>query len=364
MKRLHSFLSRSFKINSRPRIQCNQIHLRPQAAQQLDHLAACSRESLTSPSSTYSNVIRSRLRSGNSRAAASNLSRFHFLFKRHDALAQFIIRCVQRNRQLGPDRLPPEIMNTRHNPRRRNRHPRFADADLLHQQAHRFDEVVVVQKRLAHSHENQIDASLLRRNSLIVQHRAKPARRSPRRSGCASPRAARSGRTGNPPRNPPGSKRKSSPDPKPRAGLLTAESPASVPSPASPPSPSGIQTVSTRLAVREADQVAHRPVLRDEFLLDHAASRPTPLRSVQNPAKFLRKRGNLRQRRNALPVDGLDNLLRAVGRLPGSPRSARCTPARSIPSNEFSKLTCHGLSNADDRLAAPSRQETESRPTH
>jgi len=61
-------------------------------------------------------------------------------------------------------------VNARHNPRRRYRHTAFCDANALHQQSRRLHEIFVIQKRLAHAHENQIDAILGRRNLLIFEH--------------------------------------------------------------------------------------------------------------------------------------------------------------------------------------------------
>jgi len=69
--------------------------------------------------------------------------------QRHDLAAQCVIRSVERNRQLRTHRLSPEIVNPRHDSRRRNRHPRLRNPHPFHQQPHRLHKVVIVQKRFA-----------------------------------------------------------------------------------------------------------------------------------------------------------------------------------------------------------------------
>ena len=91
-----------------------------------------------------------------------------FPVQRHQPGTLIIIRCIQRNRQPWTNLLFSKIGNARHNARGRNRHPRLRQPNFLHQQPHRLDEVVIVQKRLAHPHENQINAVMLWRNPLIV----------------------------------------------------------------------------------------------------------------------------------------------------------------------------------------------------
>ena len=93
-----------------------------------------------------------------------------FPIQRHHLAAQPIIRRIQRNRQLRTHRLPSEIMDARHNARRRNRHTRLRNSHTLHQQLHRLHEVFVVQERFAHSHEHNIHALHGGLNSLIAQH--------------------------------------------------------------------------------------------------------------------------------------------------------------------------------------------------
>ena len=62
-------------------------------------------------------------------------------------------------------------MNARYDPCCRYRHPSLRDADFLHQQPRRFHEIFVVQERLAHAHENQVDAIFGWRYFLIFEHR-------------------------------------------------------------------------------------------------------------------------------------------------------------------------------------------------
>src|SRR5437016_7894123 len=134
--------------------------------------AFCS-ASFTLSRSTYSKVRRSRLRSGNSRAAVISFSKSHFFCYRHQLETRFIVGSVQGNSQLGADLLFAEVVNPRHDARSGNRHARNGNADTfwIGQQANRFHEIVVVQKRLALAHEDQIDAFLFHGDAALVQNR-------------------------------------------------------------------------------------------------------------------------------------------------------------------------------------------------
>src|SRR5262249_51904940 len=91
------------------------------------------------------------------------------LCDRHDLGAQSFIGRVERHRQLGTDWLDAEVGDARDDPRSRNRHARFWNANRLDQQSHGFHEVVVVQERLALAHEDQIYAVALQVDLLIVE---------------------------------------------------------------------------------------------------------------------------------------------------------------------------------------------------
>ncbi len=89
---------------------------------------------------------------------------------RHDPLADFVVRRVQRNRQLRPYLLRTESQYPRNNARSRDRHPRLGDANFGHQQPHRTHELVIVQERLAHTHEHQVDAVAADLHALALQY--------------------------------------------------------------------------------------------------------------------------------------------------------------------------------------------------
>src|SRR5713226_7346746 len=60
-------------------------------------------------------------------------------------------------------------MDARHDAGGGYRHPWLRDAHILHQQTHRFHEIVIVEERLPHAHENQVYAILWRRYLLILK---------------------------------------------------------------------------------------------------------------------------------------------------------------------------------------------------
>src|SRR5260370_36986230 len=60
-------------------------------------------------------------------------------------------------------------MNARHDAGGGYRHAWLGDAHIVHQQTHRFHEIVIVEERLPHAHENQVYAILWRRYFLILQ---------------------------------------------------------------------------------------------------------------------------------------------------------------------------------------------------
>ncbi len=89
-----------------------------------------------------------------------------FAIDRHQFAPRGVVRGIKRDRQLGPQRLVSEIVNSGDDAGGRDRHARFCDAQALHQQPHRLHEVVVVQEGLALPHEDQVDAVALKRDAL------------------------------------------------------------------------------------------------------------------------------------------------------------------------------------------------------
>src|ERR1039457_2413518 len=61
-------------------------------------------------------------------------------------------------------------MDTWHDSRRRYRHPPLGNPDFLHQQTRCLHEILIVQERLAHPPEHQIDAILGRRHLLVFEY--------------------------------------------------------------------------------------------------------------------------------------------------------------------------------------------------
>jgi len=162
LKRRHPLRTRSREFNSRPRIQRNQIHLAAQPAQQLRNFTGILWRIVHA---AEQNIFeRDPLPRAQRKLARRRHQRLQIplLVQRHQPRSQRIVRRIQGNGQLWPDRLSAKIMNARHDPRRRYRHPPLGNSHTLHQQPRRLDEIVVIQKRLAHPHENQIDAILRR----------------------------------------------------------------------------------------------------------------------------------------------------------------------------------------------------------
>ncbi len=172
LKRRHPLDTRSRKLNPQPRIQRNQIHLAAQPAQQLGHFPRVL--GIVVHAAEQHVLERDPL----PRTQRKIPRRRHqhldipLLVQRHKPRPQRVIRRIQRNRQLRADRFPAKVTDARHNPRCRNSHPPLGNANALHQQTRCFNKIVIVEKRLAHAHEDQIDAIIRRRNALILDHRA------------------------------------------------------------------------------------------------------------------------------------------------------------------------------------------------
>src|SRR5580698_3084259 len=113
LKRSDIFVGGSFKINSRPRIQGNQIYPRPRSAQQLHHFQRILAQIVDV---VQQNIFkrhplpvaqRKRPRGGHQQVEII------FFIQRHQLRALFVIRGIERNRQPRPNLLLPEIVNAR-----------------------------------------------------------------------------------------------------------------------------------------------------------------------------------------------------------------------------------------------------------
>src|ERR1700722_8509686 len=170
LKCRHALLPRSLEVNSRARIQRNQIHFAPQPAQQLRNLSCIPRLVIHA---TKEHVFEcdplSRAQRKISRSRNQHFQ-IPFLVQRHQPGTQCIVRSIQRNRQLWPNRFSAKVTNARHNPGRRHRHAPLRDPDAVHQQSRRLYEILIIQEWLAHPHKNQVNAILRRRNLLIFQN--------------------------------------------------------------------------------------------------------------------------------------------------------------------------------------------------
>ncbi len=120
------------EVDPRPRIQRNQVHLAAQSAQQFRHfprmnwfIVHATKQDIFK-CDPLARAQRIRLRRRNQQL------QIPFFVQRHDARAQLVIRRIQRNRQLRTDRFFSEVMDARHNPRRRNGHPPLCNSDFLH----------------------------------------------------------------------------------------------------------------------------------------------------------------------------------------------------------------------------------------
>jgi len=71
------------------------------------------------------------------------------------------------------------------------RHPLRAQAHFAHQKPHRCHEVLVVQERLTHAHENQVDAVAADFDALASQHRNRLAGNLPGREVALQPQLGR-----------------------------------------------------------------------------------------------------------------------------------------------------------------------------
>jgi len=170
LKRRHSRFTRSREIDSRPRIQRNQVHLAAQPAQQLRNFLRVFWFIVhASEQHIFESDPLPRAQWKIARRRNQHLQ-IPLFIQRHQPRAQRIVRSIQGNRQLRPDRLLAKIMDARHNPRCRHRHTPLRNADTLYEQQRRLHEILVIQERFAHPHKNQIDAILRRRDLLVFQH--------------------------------------------------------------------------------------------------------------------------------------------------------------------------------------------------
>ena len=121
---------------------------------------ACSWLSVTPPSRTYSKVTRSRGRSLTLRTASMTDSMGHFRLMGMISARTLSLGALRLMASLGRmlGRLKSELLDAGHDAGSGDGHALRAEADLFDQQADGGHEVVVVQERLAHAHEHQVDA--------------------------------------------------------------------------------------------------------------------------------------------------------------------------------------------------------------
>ena len=81
-----------------------------------------------------------------------------------------VVGSVEGDGQMGTHRLGAEVGDARNDARRRDGHARFGDGGAFHQEPHRADEVLIVQKRLALPHEDQIDPVATDFDLLVVEN--------------------------------------------------------------------------------------------------------------------------------------------------------------------------------------------------
>ena len=115
----------------------------------------------------------------------------------HDRFANRIVGGIQADRQPGPHRLTGQTQNAGHNAGSGNRHPGFSQPCFVYQQTHRRHELVIIQERFAHAHEDQVDPVAPQLHCLPLQHRDHLAGDFSGRQVSLQSQSLPSGRTGN-----------------------------------------------------------------------------------------------------------------------------------------------------------------------
>lgn len=76
----------------------------------------------------------------------------------HDLLADLIVGGVERDGELGADGFLGEALDARDDPGGGDGHTRFGDSDFSDEEADSVHEGVVIEERLAHAHEDEVDS--------------------------------------------------------------------------------------------------------------------------------------------------------------------------------------------------------------
>ena len=130
--------------------------------------------------------MRSRRLTGKRRQASSSSFEAVLAVDRHEQVALLLGRRVQRDRQVRHQRLGREPLERRQHADGRERHAprRHGQPVLVGEDPQRLHRRVVVVQRLAHAHEDDVEAG--REHAELARRARGPGRRSRRRSGCGS----------------------------------------------------------------------------------------------------------------------------------------------------------------------------------
>ncbi len=317
---MHTFLGGCAKWNFGTGIECDQVYLGTDPSQQLDYLTRILAAVVHAlDQDVLEGQPLARAQRELARGGHQSLKR-PFARDGHDLDALLLVRRIQRNRQLRAHRLLPEIVNRRNDARGGHGHARDGDSGLFHQQPHGFHEIVVIEERLALPHEDQVHAFGVEIYAVVVQDaqnltddfsRGEVAQKSKQ---CGHAELAVDGASrlaGHADRRPPsgcptltgfG-----------RVGLhLFVSRVASVS--LLPVVAIGHPYRLNRLPIGELHQVADRPIVRDELLLDLGQTNRAGSRKLG--AQRRRQTGYLFQRLHSLAVNRLGKLPSPVGGLP------------------------------------------------
>ncbi len=160
MKACDSLLRGRLEGNSRSWIQCDQVDLCAYPTNQLHQFAGVFRRVVHLVEEHIFKGQLFAIAQGKIPRCRDQLFQVPLAVDGHEAGAGDVIRCVERNGQFRPHRLRSQVVDAGHDPRRGHRHARLRDPHSFHQEPHGRDEIVVVEERLAHSHEDQIDPLL------------------------------------------------------------------------------------------------------------------------------------------------------------------------------------------------------------
>src|SRR5579875_482240 len=170
LERQHTLVGRCGKGNFRPGIEGDQIDFGPEATDQINDLARLPDIIIDI---AQQDIFEGEPLAGAQREVAQGchqLGQGPLFGDGHDAGAQQLIRSVEGDREFGAHRLGAKVGQAGHDAGGGDGHTRFWDADAFHQQPHGLHEIVVVEKRLALAHKDQVQAIARERNLLIVEN--------------------------------------------------------------------------------------------------------------------------------------------------------------------------------------------------